>query len=131
MTRSHCAGEDFLLGLGPGLFHHADVFRIGFSAADLHKAAAHLLHDEVVAEGLHRIEFTVVPGAFEELQHEHAHAVADGAQGGTHGGGSLALARAGIHDDQSSTHIWHEELLDTRTAISSRLGLNDAWALTI
>ena len=37
--------------------------------------------------------------------------VADGAQGRAHGGGSLALARAGIDYDQTLTDIAHGDLL--------------------
>ena len=41
--------------------HQANVFGIGLRAADLHKAAAHLLEDEVVAEGFDGIQLAVVP----------------------------------------------------------------------
>ena len=89
--------------LVPRGLDHADVFGIGLRAADFHEAAAQLLHDEVVAEGLYGVELAVVPGAFEELQHEHAHAVADGAQCGAHGGGGLAFAGAGVDEDESAS----------------------------
>ena len=97
------AGEDRLARLGPGGLHHADVFRIGLGAADLHKSAAHLLQHEVLAEGLGRVQLAVVPRALEELQHQHAHAVADRAQGRAHGGGGFAFAGAGVDQDQSAS----------------------------
>src|SRR5271169_4352441 len=62
-----------VVGRGPGLLNHACVFRVRFLRAHLHKAPAHLLHDKLVAEGLHRVEFAVVPRALQELQHEHPH----------------------------------------------------------
>ncbi len=96
-------------GFGPGGFDQADVFGVGFGAADFHKAAAHLLEHEVLAEGLHRIELAVVPGALEELKHEHAHAVAHGAQSGAHGGGGFAFAGAGVDEEESATGINHSQ----------------------
>ena len=93
--------------LVPGGLDHADVFGIGFRAADFHEAAAHLLQHEVVAEGLDGVEFAVVPGAFEELQHQHAHAVAHRAQGRAHGGGGLAFAGAGVDEDESASGFVH------------------------
>src|SRR6185437_13886135 len=101
-------GEDGRARLVPRGFDHADVFRIGPRAADLYEAAAKLLHHEVVAEGFHGVELAVMPGAFEELQHEDAHAVADRTQRRAHGGGRLALAGAGVVEDQSSSgFVWH------------------------
>ena len=45
------AGEDGFAGFGPGCFDEANVFGVGFRAADFDEAAAHLLEDEVGAEG--------------------------------------------------------------------------------
>ncbi len=95
------AGADGLLGFRPGLLHQLDVFRVGLGAAHFDEAAAHLLHHEVGAKGLHRVQFAVVPGALEELQHQHLQAVAHGAQSGAHGCRGLALAGAGVHEDQA------------------------------
>src|SRR5262249_49419696 len=81
--------------------HHLDICRIGLRSTDLHEAAAHLFHDEFVAETGSGIEFAVMPRSFEELQHQHAHAVADRAQCRAHGSGRLTLARAGLDDDEA------------------------------
>ena len=48
------------------------------------------------------VEFAVVPGAFEELEEEDGHAVAGGAEGGAEGGGGLALAGAGVDEDEAA-----------------------------
>src|SRR5271167_108326 len=55
------AGENLFFGFGPRFFDQADVLGIGYGAADLHEAAAHLLHNEVVAKGSYRVELAVVP----------------------------------------------------------------------
>jgi hypothetical protein len=47
------------------------------------------------------VEFAVVPGAFEELEHEDAHAASDGAESGAEGGGGLAFAGAGVDEDEA------------------------------
>src|SRR5262249_45010858 len=73
----------------------------------LHEAASHLLHDEFVAEGLNGVELSVMPGAFQELQHQHAHPLTDGAEGGSHGGGGFPLAGTGVHNDQAATNVVH------------------------
>jgi hypothetical protein len=57
--------------LGPGDLHQANVLRISLRAAHLHKAAAHLLEHEVLAEGLHGVQLAIVPGALDELNHQH------------------------------------------------------------
>jgi hypothetical protein len=95
------AGENGGACFDPGVFDHANVFRVGFCAADLNEAAAHLPKNKVVAEGFSGVEFAVVPRAFQELQHEDTHAVADGAQRGAHGSGRLAFAGAGIDEDEA------------------------------
>ena len=58
-------------------------------------------------KGEYGVELAVVPGAFEELQHEDAHAVADGAQGGAEGGGGFALAGAGVDEDEAFARVGH------------------------
>jgi len=95
------AGEDGGARFGPCFFDEANVFGIGFRTADFDEAAAHLAENEIFAEGFGGVELAVVPGAFEELQHEDAHAVADCAQCCAHCGSGLALARAGVDEDQS------------------------------
>ena len=101
------AGEDGVGGFGPGGFDHADVFGIGLGAADFDEAAAHLFDDEAAVGGFVEdfggVELAVVPGAFEELQDQDAHAVAGGAEGSSEGGGGLALAGAGVDQDQSAS----------------------------
>ena len=94
-------------GLHPGLLHQANIFRIRLCAADLHESPAHLLQHKVVAEGLDGIQFAVMPGALEELQHQHAHAISHGSQGRAHGGSGFALAGAGVDEDQAfSLRCW-------------------------
>ena len=95
------ARKDGLTRFFPGFFDEANVFGVGFRAADFDEAAAHLAQDEVFAEGFRRVELAVVPGAFEELEHEDAHAVADRAQRGAHRSRGLALARTGVDEDQT------------------------------
>ena len=48
-----------------------------------------------------------MPRALEELQHQHLHALADGAQSGAHGGGGLAFAGTGVDDDETAADVWH------------------------
>src|ERR1700740_1261685 len=98
---------DRLLGFRPRFFDHAHIFGIGLLCAYFHEAATHLLHHELVAESLDGIEFPVVPRSLQELKHQHPHTLADGAQGCSHGGGSVALAGAGIYDDESTADIRH------------------------
>ena len=101
------AGKDGLARLVPRFFHHLDVRGIRLRTADFHEPAPHLLHDEVVAEGLHRVQLAVMPRALEELQHEHFHPLPDRAQGRAHGRGGLAFPRPGVDDDQSATNLCH------------------------
>ena len=67
---------DGLLRFRPGRFHHADIFRIGLLGSHFHEAASHLLHYKLVAKSLDRIQFAVVPGTLEKLQHQDPHALA-------------------------------------------------------
>src|ERR1019366_7655675 len=99
---------DRFLGLGPGLLHHAHILRVWLLGADFHEAASHLLEDELVAESLDRIEFAVMPRALQKLEHEDAHSLPDGSQRRPHGRGGLALAGAGIHDDETTVGIRHK-----------------------
>src|SRR6185369_2117798 len=101
------AGMDCLGSLRPGLFYHADIFGIGLFGPNFHEAAAHLLHDELIAKSLHRIELAIVPRALQKLQHQDAHALPHRPQSGSHGSGGLALARAGIHDDETTADVRH------------------------
>jgi hypothetical protein len=48
-----------------------------------------------------------VPGAFQELQHQHPHPIAHGAQSRPHGSGRLAFAGAGVDQNQSASRIGH------------------------
>ncbi len=95
------AGEDGGFAFCPGVLDHFEIFRVGFSAADFDEAAAELAKGEVVAEGKHAVEFADVPGAFEELEHEDAHADADGADAGAEGGSGFAFAGAGVDEDEA------------------------------
>src|SRR6478672_4437531 len=44
------AGMDCLGSFHPGLFYHADILGIGLFGPNFHEAAAHLLHDELIAK---------------------------------------------------------------------------------
>ena len=104
-----------------------DVFRVGLGSAYLYEAATHLFDDEVFGagvgvgggagvggeagaeggaesgiEGVGGVELAVVPGALEELEDEDAHAVAGGSEGGAEGGSGLALAGAGVDEDEAA-----------------------------
>ena len=108
------------LALVPGLFHHAHVFRIRLFRAHLHEAATHLLHDEFIAERFYRIQFAIVPRAFQKLQHEHTHALSHGPQRRSHSGSCFALARTSVDNDQTATHVLHKRVLIVRVrAVSS------------
>src|SRR5207253_5183136 len=96
-----------VVGFGPRFPYHADVLGTALLFAHLDEAAAHLLHHKLVSKRFDRIQLAVMPGSLQELQHEDTHALADGAQGGSHSGRGLALAGAGIHDDESATNVWH------------------------
>ena len=50
-------------------------------------------------EGGNCVELPVVPRTLQELKHQNAHAVADRAQCGAHGGGRLTLAGTGVDED--------------------------------
>src|SRR4051812_9415672 len=113
------AGFDGRTGFGPGFLDHADVFGIGFCAAYFYEAAAHLLEYEIVTKGLYGIQFAVTPRAFEELEHENAHAVSDGAQSGAERGGGFALAGSGVDEDEAFSGIGH-----SRPAYSSRFAVD-------
>ena len=94
----------------PGVFDEVDVFGVGLGSAYLHEAAAHLFDDEgsgVQPKSGNGVELAVVPGALEELQDEHAHAVAGGAHRGAERGGGLALAGAGVDEDEAFAGFRH------------------------
>src|SRR5947208_15131491 len=69
LTRLNC-----LLRVRPSLLDHAHAFRIRLLSANLDEAPAHLLHDTVVAERLHRVESAVMPRSIQYVTHEPAHA---------------------------------------------------------
>lgn len=96
-----------LIGFDPGFFHHFDVFGVGLFRANLYESAAHLFHHEFVAEGLHGIQLAVVPGAFQELQHQHSHALAHGAEGSSHCCRGFAFSSACVHNDQTAANVIH------------------------
>src|SRR6266481_2383598 len=84
----------------PTFLCELDVGRIGFGAADFDEAAAHGADFEfVVTQHFGGVEFAVVPGTLDELDHQHAQALAHGAKGGAERAGSLALARPGVNDE--------------------------------
>src|SRR5580658_7837884 len=101
------AGLDRPLTLRPCFFHHPHILGVGFLGSDFHETAPHLLHHELVTEGLHSIEFAIMPRAFEELQHEHFHALPHRPESCAHGGCGLAFAWTGIHDDQTTADVLH------------------------
>src|SRR5947209_7487936 len=95
------AVNGFAAGL-PALAAEFDVFGVGLRAADFDEAAAHRADFKlVVAEEFGGVELAVVPRAFNELNHEDAESLADGAVGGAQGAGGLSFARAGVNDEQS------------------------------
>jgi hypothetical protein len=85
-----------------------DIFGVGLGAADFDEAAAHLSENEVRAKGDHGVQLSVVPGAFQELEHQHAHAVANRTQGSAQSGGGLAFAGAGIDEEKYTTELGHD-----------------------
>src|SRR3989441_3772785 len=57
----------------PGLLAEPEVFRVGFRASDLDEAAAHRTNLHlIVAQHFRRVEFAIMPRAFDELHHQHA-----------------------------------------------------------
>src|SRR5262249_33566456 len=98
--------------LSPGIFDHSYIFGIWSLRADFDKATPHLLHDELVAEGLYRVELAVMPGSLNELQHQHAHTVSNCAQRRAHRCGRFALTGTGINDDETATHVSHKQSFD-------------------
>src|ERR1700677_3176544 len=89
--------------LVPGLFDHAKILRIGLRPTNLHEAAAQLPDDKVLAHRGGRIKLAIVPRALEELQNEHAHAIASSAERSAQSRSRLTLARAGIDQDKATT----------------------------
>src|ERR1700690_72194 len=93
--------------LRPGFFDHANVFGIGLLGPNLHEAAPHLLHHELVAKSLDGIQLAVMPRPLQKLQHQDAHALAHRPQRRAHGSSGFALAWAGIYDDETTTNVRH------------------------
>src|ERR1700728_915645 len=96
------------LALSPRFFHHLYIFRVRLFCAHLHKSPAHLLHYKLVTKGLHRIQFTVVPGAFQELQHKYPHTLSYCSQGCPHCRSRLPFARYSVHDNETATYVSHK-----------------------
>src|SRR5882762_4484121 len=83
----------------PALFGELDVRRISFRAADFDEAAAHRANFKfVVAQHFGRVQFAIVPGAFDELHHQDAETLADRAERGAERAGGFAFSRAGVDD---------------------------------
>ena len=109
------AGENSLATLVPCFFHHADVFGVGLSSADFDETTPKLLHNKVVAKGLNRIEFSVMPGAFEELKHQDFHAVPHSTEGRSHSRSRFSLASTGIDDNKTAADVRHHGLYAAKT----------------
>src|SRR5215472_9014598 len=62
-------GLNGTLAFRPSFFDHADVFRIGLLGIIFYDATPHLHHNALTAERFHRVEYAVVPGAYNKLQH--------------------------------------------------------------
>ena len=73
------------------------IFRVRLLCTHLYEAPPHLLHDELIAEGLHGIQFPVMPRTLQELQHQDPHSLPHRPQRSSHGRGRLALAIAGVN----------------------------------
>src|SRR3984885_771209 len=92
---------DLLAAELPGLLAHAEVLRIGFRSANLHKSAAHGANLElIVTEHFRGVELAIVPRALDELHHQDPEALAHGAKRGAESAGRLALAGSDVNDQQ-------------------------------
>src|SRR5207302_8802352 len=86
----------------PGLFAKPYVFRIRLRTANLYKTPAHSPNLEMVCpQHLRRIQFAVMPGALDELHHKHTQALTHGPKASAQRASRLALARAGIDNEQT------------------------------
>src|SRR5271155_1225812 len=98
---------NLLAAIFPGLLAHANVFWVGFRAADFHETAAHRPDFElVVAQHLGRVEFAIVPGAFDELDHKDPQSLTNSAKRRSERASGFSLARPGV-DDQESLALRH------------------------
>src|SRR5580700_8054165 len=115
---------DRLLPCSPRLFHHLHIFRIRLLRAHLHKAPPHLFHHKLIPKGLDSVQLAVVPGAFQELQHQDFHALPYRAQSCPHGRSRLPLSWPGVYDDQTTTHVVHDllRMIDSTRKPQYRLG---------
>src|SRR6516165_2855686 len=97
-----CAGIDGVAARLPAQLGQLDVFGSGFGAADFHDPPAHGTDFEfVVAQHLGRVQFAVMPGTLDELNHEHPDALADGAKRRAQSAGGFALAGPGVNDQKA------------------------------
>src|ERR1700688_2834559 len=86
----------------PALLRQLDIFGIRFGATDLYETAPHGSNFKlVIAQHFGGVQLAVMPGAFDELHHQDAHALAYGAKCRTQRASGLALAGPGINDKQS------------------------------
>src|SRR5215831_1294207 len=123
------AGLDCLFRFSPSCLHHLHIFGIWLFGPDLNEATAHLLHHELVAKSLNRIQFTVVPGPFKELQHQDLHSLSYRAKGGPHGGRRLTLSGTGIYDDEAPPDIFHIGRIGDCTCFATNARIWDATSL--
>ena len=115
------AAVDGVAAGGPALVRHLDVFRISFGAADFDEAATHRPDFElVVAEHFGGVEFAVMPRTLDELDHQDAQPLADGAKCGSERAGRFALARACV-DDQKSFVLRHASIFLGGVSVSVEL----------
>src|SRR5262249_45936515 len=72
-----------------------------------YESSSHLLHDKFVTKSFYSIQFSLVPGTFQELQHENAHSLADRSQCSAHRSSSLPFSWSCVDKNQSATNVWH------------------------
>src|SRR5260370_25290955 len=86
----------------PTLLREVGASGVVFGTADFHEAAPHGANFEfVIAEHFGGVELTVVPRALDELHHQDFEDLTHGAKRGSKRAGGLALARAGVNDEES------------------------------
>ncbi len=112
----------------PALLRELDVGRISFGAADFYEAASHGADFKLfVAEHFGGVEFAVVPGAFDELHHQHAQALAHGAERSAQRASGLALARPGVNDEESFFFRHDESTLRVSSLRDERVRVCGVW----
>ena len=86
----------------PGFLNQADVFRVRFLRADFHEPAAHGQNLEALnAQHPRRVQFSIVPGALDELHHQNLEPLPDGPQGRAQRCRRLAFSRPGMNNNQA------------------------------